>query len=65
MEPDYVKVAGKSEIPIRKMKTAKVEGKEILIACVTGNFYAIGQECTHVGGARITKLKALSIRHAS
>jgi len=50
MESSFVKVAGKSEIPVGTMKAVKVEGKEILIANVSGNFYAIGQNCTHAGG---------------
>jgi 3-phenylpropionate/trans-cinnamate dioxygenase ferredoxin subunit len=50
MESEYVKVARKSEISVGTMKAAKVEGKEILIVNVSGNFYAIGQKCTHAGG---------------
>jgi 3-phenylpropionate/trans-cinnamate dioxygenase ferredoxin subunit len=50
MESEYVKVAEKSEIPAGKMKAVEIEGKEILIANVNGNFYAIGQKCTHAGG---------------
>jgi nitrite reductase/ring-hydroxylating ferredoxin subunit len=50
MESEYVKVAEKSQIPVDKMKAAKVEDKEILIANVNGNFYAIDQKCTHAGG---------------
>jgi 3-phenylpropionate/trans-cinnamate dioxygenase ferredoxin subunit len=50
MESRYVKVAEKSEIPVGKMKAVQVEGKEILITNVSGNFYAIAQKCTHAGG---------------
>ena len=50
MESSYVRVADKSEIPIGKMKKISVQGKEILIANVNGNFYAIGNVCTHERG---------------
>ena len=50
MESDYVKVAVKAEIPVGKMKSFKLEGKEILIANVNGNYYAINNRCTHAGG---------------
>ena len=32
------------------MKIIKLEEKEILIANVDGNYYAIGNRCTHAGG---------------
>jgi nitrite reductase/ring-hydroxylating ferredoxin subunit len=50
MESNYVRIAGKPEIPVGKMKAVKLEGKEILIANVGGNYYAIGNRCTHAGG---------------
>ena|SRR5271157_4570232 len=50
MESGYVRVAGKSEIPVGKMKAVKLEGKEILIANVNGNYCAINNMCTHAGG---------------
>lgn len=50
MEAGYVRVAGKSEVPVGKMKAVKLEGKEILIANVNENYYAIGNRCTHSGG---------------
>jgi nitrite reductase/ring-hydroxylating ferredoxin subunit len=46
----FVKVAETSEIPVGKMKMVKVEEKEFLIANVNGNYYAIGNRCTHAGG---------------
>jgi 3-phenylpropionate/trans-cinnamate dioxygenase ferredoxin subunit len=48
--PGFVKVAEKSEIPIGTMKKVSLNGKEILVANVDGNFYAIGGKCTHMGG---------------
>jgi nitrite reductase/ring-hydroxylating ferredoxin subunit len=50
MESTYVRVAGKSEIPMGKTNAVKLEDKEILIANVGGNYYAIGNRCTHAGG---------------
>jgi nitrite reductase/ring-hydroxylating ferredoxin subunit len=50
MESGYVRVAGKAEVPAGKMKAVKLEGKEILIANVNGNYYAINNTCTHAGG---------------
>jgi len=32
------------------MKAVKLEDKEILIANVNGNYYAINDRCTHAGG---------------
>jgi 3-phenylpropionate/trans-cinnamate dioxygenase ferredoxin subunit len=46
----FVKVAETSEIPIKKMKMVKLEDKEVLIANVDGNYYAIADRCTHRGG---------------
>jgi nitrite reductase/ring-hydroxylating ferredoxin subunit len=49
MESGYVRAAGKSEIPIGKMKMVRLGDKEVLIANVNGNYYAIGNRCTHAG----------------
>ena len=50
MDLEYIRVAGKSDIAIGTMKKFTLNGKEILIANVAGNYYAIGNECTHYGG---------------
>ena len=50
MESGYIRVAGKTEVPVGKMKAVKLQGKEILIANVNGNYYAIGNRCSHAGG---------------
>lgn len=47
LEPGYVRVARKSEIPIGKMKLVTVEGKEVLIVNVNGTYSAIRGKCTH------------------
>jgi nitrite reductase/ring-hydroxylating ferredoxin subunit len=46
----FVKVAETSEIPAGRMKMVKLEGDEILIANVSGKYYAIGNLCTHRKG---------------
>ena len=50
MESGYVKVAGKAEVFVGRMKAFKLESKEVLIANVNGNYYAMGNRCTHAGG---------------
>jgi 3-phenylpropionate/trans-cinnamate dioxygenase ferredoxin subunit len=45
-----VKVAETSEIAQGQMKAFKLEEKEILIANVNGNYYAIPNRCTHKNG---------------
>lgn len=46
----FVKVAETSEFSVGKMKVVKLEEKEILIANMNGNYYAIENKCTHAGG---------------
>ena len=43
----FVKVGELSEVPVGKMKMFKVGEKEYLVANVSGNYYAIGNRCTH------------------
>ena len=50
MESGYVHAAGKSEIAVGKMKKVTLDGNEVLIANVNGNYYAVSSECTHFGG---------------
>ena len=44
-----ITVATTSEFSDGEMKQVSVEGKEILLARVNGNFYAVGATCTHYG----------------
>ncbi|MFB3889553.1 MAG: Rieske (2Fe-2S) protein [Candidatus Bathyarchaeia archaeon] len=44
------KIGKTSEIPPGKTKLFKLEAKQVLVANVNGTFYAIGNECTHMGG---------------
>ena len=50
MEPEYFRAVSKSEIALGKMKKVTIDGKEVLIANVNGNYYAVSSECTHFGG---------------
>ena len=43
----FVRVGESSEVPAGKMKMFKVGEKEYLVANVNGNYYAIGNRCTH------------------
>jgi nitrite reductase/ring-hydroxylating ferredoxin subunit len=50
LETGFVRVASKSEIPVGKTKKVQLDGKEILVANVGGNYYAIGARCAHKSG---------------
>jgi nitrite reductase/ring-hydroxylating ferredoxin subunit len=45
----FVKVALKKEIAAGKMKAVDVTGVSVLLANVAGEYYAIGNKCTHRG----------------
>lgn len=38
-----------SEIPKGRPKRVEIEGKGVLVARLSGKFYAIGDKCTHMG----------------
>ena len=45
-------IAGKvSEIPPGKMVKISMDGKEIMVSNVDGNFYAVDDSCTHSGAS--------------
>ena len=44
----FVKVAKTTDIPIGVMKHFEVDGLQILIANVRGNFYAVCDKCPHL-----------------
>ena len=46
---DFVKVALKKEMPAGKMKAVDVAGVSVLLANVAGEYYAVGNKCTHRG----------------
>jgi nitrite reductase/ring-hydroxylating ferredoxin subunit len=47
---EFVRVARLSDIPPGTVKGVKARGKEILLANVDGEAYAIGDRCTHLRG---------------
>ena len=50
MSEDFVKVAESNDIGASSMKAVDVGGEKICIINFEGNFYAIGNICTHMGG---------------
>jgi nitrite reductase/ring-hydroxylating ferredoxin subunit len=46
----FVPVAKKSEIPDQSAKCVQVEGRSIALFNLGGQFYAIDDTCSHVGG---------------
>jgi len=46
-DPGFVEIGKASEILDGKMKHVEVDGKEVLIANVGGNFYAVSDRCGH------------------
>lgn len=50
MSEDFVKVVESNEIRPSTMKAVDVDGEKICIINIDGNFYAIGNVCTHMGG---------------
>ena len=47
---DFVKVGKISDVSEGQMMLVESEGERILLSNVDGEFYAIGEVCTHVGG---------------
>jgi len=47
---ESVKVARRNEIPDGKMKEVAVGTTKVMVANVGGEFFAIGNSCTHEGG---------------
>ena len=43
------KIGLAQELAFNPMKGAEIEGKQILIVKLGGNFFAIGDKCTHMG----------------
>lgn len=47
---EFVRVAGVGDVPPGEMMIVEIDGEEVAIANVAGNFYAFQNECTHRGG---------------
>lgn len=45
----FVEVALKNELSVGKMKMVEANGVTILLANIAGEYFAIGNKCTHVG----------------
>jgi len=45
----FARVSSRKDLESGKMKGVKVGDKDILIADLDGNYYAIGNRCTHAG----------------
>ena len=50
MSEDFVKVAESNDIGPSSMKAVDVGAEKICIINIEGNFYAVGNVCTHMGG---------------
>jgi nitrite reductase/ring-hydroxylating ferredoxin subunit len=50
MAEEFVRVASTSEIPPDKMKVVQFMGQPVCLANVKGKYYAIRNNCTHMGG---------------
>ena len=47
---EFVRVAGRGDVPAGEMLIVEVEGEEVVLANVDGEIYAFGNGCTHRGG---------------
>jgi nitrite reductase/ring-hydroxylating ferredoxin subunit len=50
LNEDFVKAAESKDIAPSSMKAVDVAGEKVCIINIEGNYYAIGNVCTHVGG---------------
>ena len=50
LETNYVKVAETKDIQASQMKAVDVGDDKVCVANVNGQYYAIGNICTHMGG---------------
>ncbi len=48
--PQFVKVASVSDVPPGEMKIVELDGEEVVLANVDGEFVAFNNECTHRAG---------------
>lgn len=46
---EFIRVLSTKDLAPGEMKDVEANGKEILIVNLEGNFYALGNVCTHVG----------------
>ena len=48
---DFVKVAAVNDLSDGEVMMVEVDGQEVMLANLGGEFYAISDECTHEGGS--------------
>jgi glycine betaine catabolism B len=48
---DFIMVANLNDIQPSQMKEVQIDGEDVCIVNVEGKYYAIGNVCTHEGGA--------------
>jgi 3-phenylpropionate/trans-cinnamate dioxygenase ferredoxin subunit len=48
---EFVEVLETSQLPEGQMTKVIVQGKELLLTCVDGAYFAIANKCTHLGGS--------------
>jgi 3-phenylpropionate/trans-cinnamate dioxygenase ferredoxin subunit len=48
---EYAKAINKAELPINEMRIVSIRGKNILLVNANGSYYAINNQCTHLGGS--------------
>jgi len=44
-------VGNKSDFSLGKIKKVTIDGKDVLVANIDGNYYAINDTCTHAGAS--------------
>jgi 3-phenylpropionate/trans-cinnamate dioxygenase ferredoxin component len=50
LSADFVKVAETKDVQPSSMKAVDLEEERVCIVNIEGNYYAIGNVCTHMGG---------------
>ena len=50
---NFKKVADTSELPAGKMKKFTIDGIDVLLVNVDGDYYALEDKCTHLGGSLV------------
>jgi len=50
---DYITVLHASELPPGQMKLVEVNGKDILMTNLDGNYHAMSNKCSHLGGSLV------------
>jgi 3-phenylpropionate/trans-cinnamate dioxygenase ferredoxin subunit len=48
---ETVRVASTTDVPAGKMKKVNVGGRDILLANINGEYWAINNKCPHLGGS--------------